>query len=446
MRRYLFTLLVREYAELQHAAVPLSVGDMTPATPGASPRDARRRPVARWCAAIGAALFAAGLVGAAEPAAPVKPGEPYPSLSATELARFQRGRSAFGTAHGVETGLGPVFNDSACNRCHNRKGVGGAGIQSATLVGHSDGERYDPLLAQGGPTLASNSVRSEPAADVLRLIPGCKLARDGEPVPAAANVVARRRTTSLFGLGLVDATPDDTFLALAARQPVSIRGRAAQVQNLATGELSVGKFGWKAQAPSLHQFAGMALLLELGITNPEFPNEQPPLGNPALLAACDPVPELEEEANGVQHLIDFMQLLAPVAPLPQSPEATAGNALFTRLGCDGCHVRRLRSGPSPIAALSLQAYAPYSDFLLHDMAESADGIGSDGDARPHEMRTAPLWGGHLLAGSRLWHDGRGRSYAAAIELHAGQGSAARAAFQKLSARQQQQLLAFLATL
>jgi len=146
------------------------------------------------------------------------------------------------------------------------------------------------------------------------------------------------------------------------------------VRNLATGELSVGKFGWKAQAPSLHQFGGMALLLELGITNPEFPNEQPPLGNPGLLAACDPVPELEEEANGVQHLTDFMQLLAPVAPLPQSRDARAGDALFTRLGCDGCHVRRLRSGQSPIAALSLQDYAPYSDFLLHDMAESADGI------------------------------------------------------------------------
>jgi CxxC motif-containing protein (DUF1111 family) len=190
----------------------------------------------------------------------------------------------------------------------------------------------------------------------------------------------------------------------------------------------------------------MALLLELGITNPEFVSEQPPLGNPALLAACDAVPELEEDANGVQHLTDFMQLLAPVPPLPQSPDASAGDALFTKLGCDACHVRRLRSGQSPLAALSLQAYAPYSDFLLHDMAESADGIGSDGDARTHEMRTAPLWGGHLLAGSRLWHDGRAKSYAQAIELHAGQGAAARAAFQKLSALQQQRLLAFVATL
>jgi len=315
-----------------------------------------------------------------------------------------------------------------------------------TLVGRLEGDRYDPLLSLGGPGLASTSVLSEPAAEVQRLIPNCKLSRDGEPVPSAANVVARRRTTALFGLGLVDATPDATFLALAAGQPAKIRGRAARVRNLATGGLSVGKFGWKAQAPSLHQFSGMALLLELGITNPEFASEQPPLGNALLLEACDVVPELEEDAHGVQHITDFMQLLAPVAPLPQSPDARTGDTLFTQLGCDGCHVRRLRSGPSPIAALALQPYAPYSDFLLHDMAESADNVGSDGDARPHEMRTAPLWGGHLLGGSRLWHDGRARSYAQAIELHAGQGSAARAAFGKLSARKQEQLLAFLATL
>jgi CxxC motif-containing protein (DUF1111 family) len=258
--------------------------------------------------------------------------------------------------------------------------------------------------------------------------------------------VARRRTTPLFGLGLVDATPDDTFLALARSQPASIRGRAPLVPNLRTGGRSVGKLGWKAQAPSLHQFSGMALLLELGITNPEFPVEEPPLGDASLLGACDAVPELEEDAAGVQHLTDFMLLLAPIPALPQDAAARAGDTLFTRVGCDGCHVRRLRSGPHPIAALSEREYAPYSDFLLHDMGALADQIGSDGDARPNEMRTAPLWGGHLTGGSRLLHDGRARSFTQAIEQHDGQGTAARDAFAALSAAQRAQLLAFLATL
>ena len=37
----------------------------------------------------------------------------------------------------------------------------------------------------------------------------------GEVVPAVANVVAMRRTTPLFGLGLVDAVPDQFLEDLA---------------------------------------------------------------------------------------------------------------------------------------------------------------------------------------------------------------------------------------
>jgi CxxC motif-containing protein (DUF1111 family) len=80
------------------------------------------------------------------------------------------------------------------------------------------------------------------------------------------------------------------------------------------------------------------------------------------------------------------------------------------------------------------------------MGTLADQIGSDGDAHPNEMRTAPLWGGHLAGGTRLLHDGRAHSFTAAIEQHDGQGAAARDAFAALSLAQQAQLLAFLATL
>jgi CxxC motif-containing protein (DUF1111 family) len=399
----------------------------------------------RLAGALGRVALLALAAGALAPAS-FHPGDALSELSAAERERYARGRQAFETSHRLETGLGPVFNDSACNRCHNKKGVGGAGIQSATIVGRLDNGHFDPLRAQGGPTLSSATVLLEPAADVRRLIPNCRLPREGEPVPPDANVVARRLTTPLFGLGLVDATPDATFLALAQSQPASIRGRAALVPNLRAGTRSVGKFGWKAQAPSLHQFSGMALLLELGITNPEFPVEEPPLGDAPLLASCDPVPELEEDATGVEHLTDFMAMLAPIPPLPRDAAARAGDPLFTRVGCDGCHARRLRSGKHAIGALSEREYAPYSDFLLHDMGSLADQIGSDGDAKPSEMRTAPLWGGHLAGGTRLLHDGRARSFAQAIEQHDGQGAAARDAFAALSAAQRAQLLAFLATL
>lgn len=391
-------------------------------------------------------LFTALRALEAEPAAPAgaaRPGDPLPQLDPADRERFRRGREAFETAHTPETGLGPVFNDSACNRCHNRKGVGGAGIQSAVLAGRSEAGRFDPLRERGGPAFATASITLE--AEGRRLAPRCTLPPDGEPVPAQANVVVRRRTTPLFGLGLVDATPEAAFRALAEQQPPAIRGRVARVTELARGAPGVGKFGWKAQAPSLRQFAGLALSQELGITNPEYPSELLPLGDARALAACDLVPELEEDASGVQHLVDFLQLLAPVAALAPGPEARRGDRLFTIIGCDGCHTRSLRSGPSAIPALSEQRYAPYSDFLLHDMGALGDGI-AEGDASPREMRTAPLWGGHLYAGARLLHDGRARSFEAAITAHDGQGAAASQAFAKLVEADQRALVAFLASL
>ena len=225
----------------------------------------------RRCLGLGlVALLCArgGALGAQAPgtAEAVRPGDPLPRLGVAESDRFRRGREALETAHTPETGLGPLFNDSACNRCHNRKGVGGAGIQSALLAGRNEAGRFDPLRELGGPAFATASITLEGAG--RRLAPGCALPPDGEAVPAQANVVVRRRTTPLFGLGLVDATPEATFRALAEQQPPPIRGRMARVTELASGAPAMGKFGWKAQAPSLHQFAGLALSQELGVTNP----------------------------------------------------------------------------------------------------------------------------------------------------------------------------------
>jgi CxxC motif-containing protein (DUF1111 family) len=409
-----------------------------------SPRSAAISAKISALAAI-AAIASAALVASAERPAGPAPGEPLSGLSPAEVQRFAAGRAAFERVRGIEAGLGPVFNESACNRCHNKRGVGGAGLQSALLAGRTDGDGFDDLRARGGPSFAANSVLFEPVTDVRRLIPACRLPRDGEPVPASANVVTRRRTTPLFGLGLVDATPDATFIELARQQPQAIRGRAARVPELASGATRVGKFGWKAQAPSLHQFSGLALLMELGVTSPEFAVEQPPLGDAANVSACDVLPEPEDDGSDVQRMADFMRMLAPVGPLAASPVARAGDAAFSRLGCDGCHVRRLRSGPSPIASLSEREYAPYSDFLLHDMGALGDGIAEAG-AGPREMRTAPLWGLHLSGGTRLLHDGRARSFAEAIQRHDGQGARSREAFARASDAEQSALVSFLETL
>ena len=60
----------------------------------------------------------------------------------------------------------------------------------------------------------------------------------GEVVPAQATIVAHRRTSPLFGLGLIDAVADETLVMLAqheaARTP-STAGRASVVVDSGPG-------------------------------------------------------------------------------------------------------------------------------------------------------------------------------------------------------------------
>jgi hypothetical protein len=62
------------------------------------------------------------------------------------------------------------------------------------------------------------------------------------------------------------------------------------------------------------------------------------------------------------------------------------------------------------------------------MGALGDKIGNNGLTSPTQMRTAPLWGLVNADQSNLLHDGRAHSIASAMQQHAGQGTAAAAAF------------------
>jgi CxxC motif-containing protein (DUF1111 family) len=336
----------------------------------------------------------------------------------------------------IHDGLGPVFNEKSCGSCHNVGATGGTGVQFEIRAGRLVNGVFDSLVSQGGQLFQLFGVAGQ--------IAGCNVG--GEVVPSTANVRAKRRTTALFGLGLVDATPDSTFTGLASSEPSGIRGRVNMVQNIAAGRSTVGKFGWKAQVPTLHQFSGDAYLNEMGITNPEFPTESAPQGDPSRVAACDLVPGLEDDGEDVNLFTNFMRFLAPAPTATRSAQAQAGDPLFTQVGCDGCHRRTLTSGSNAVAALSNKTYHPFSDFLLHDMGSLGDNIGDQGQAGLREMRTAPLWGIRFANPNDLLHDGRAHSLNDAILMHAGQAQASRDAFNALSSTNKQNLIEFIKTL
>ena len=88
--------------------------------------------------------------------------------------------------------------------------------------------------------------------------------------------------------------------------------------------------------------------------------------------------------------------------------------------------------------------------MLHDMGEGLKAPFGEGDAKASEWRTAPLWGIGLTksvnASAGFLHDGRARSLEEAILWHGGEAEASRKAFEKLSSREKEALMAFLEAL
>lgn len=373
-------------------------------------------------------------------------------LTPEELTRFEAGRGEFQEIETVAEGLGPVFNEAGCVTCHNAP-IGGTTGRLETRFGKWDRGKFDPLDRLGGSLMQDQAIgavridrtfagrssgdrrsSSDRRLSFFTFVP--------EIVPRLANQTALRMTTPLFGLGLVDAIPDEALMALAHREAGPTQGRVAMVKEIRTGAMRPGRFGWKAQVPTLFQFAGDAYLNEMGITNPQFATENLPQGDADALK-FNPAPTLNDDGEGVDLFTDFMTFLGPPPRGPTNALSQAGEKVFQNIGCASCHTASQQTGFSPVQALSNKTFHPYSDFLLHDMGKLGDGI-VQGDAQAREMRTAPLWG--LATRPAFLHDGRAKTPEAAIIAHDGQGSAARRSFERLDLRQHQAVMAFLQSL
>ena len=188
----------------------------------------------------------------------------------------------------------------------------------------------------------------------------------------------------------------------------------------------------------------------MGITSDFLPAENAnPQGAPDTQGA-DHAPDPEVGEADVRAVVDYIRMLAPPAPGPETAEVQLGRTLFAAVGCASCHIPVLRTGANPIQALSSVDVHLFSDLLLHDMGdELADGR-PDGQADGREWRTTPLWGLRLvrefLDGDAFFlHDGRARSVEEAVMFHGGEGAASSSAFEALSASERAALLQFVET-
>ena len=419
-----------------------------------------------------------------------RPGTPaaggyYPTLNANEQAMFTQGLQAFMEVDSVKggmpgeagTGLGPGFNGNSCAQCHAQPSAGGSspGLNSpqtpianpqvalATLDGA--GNTVPSFITANGPVREARFVVTVtqqgafPDGGVHDLFTitgrgdatGCTLAQPNFAKELGRNNVIFRIPTPVFGLGLVEMTPDDTLRAnLAAnasrKAALGIRGTF----NTSGNDGTIARFGWKAQNKSLLMFAAEAYNVEQGVSNEIFPNER------SAVAGCafNPSPEDSntsssgsEQVTDIENFANFARLSAP--PMPATPTLSTQNGaqLFDKVGCTLCHSPSLTTGTSRYTGMSNVTYNPYSDFALHHMGWGlADRI-TQGAAGADQFRTAPLWG----LGQRLFflHDGRTTDLVQAIRVHDGRGSEASGVvhqFNALTPSQMQDLLSFLRSL
>jgi CxxC motif-containing protein (DUF1111 family) len=349
--------------------------------------------------------------------------QPIAGLTADELARFAHGRDEFLEQENAATGLGPVFNGARCAECHAVPTVGGASDRNVTRIGTGVGSTFDELAASGGPLLQTNGITT----------PGCSVA--GEVVPAGATVVAERNTPLLFGAGLIEAIPDLSIRLVQAKQREPLSGRF----NVNRASNRIGRFGWKAQIATIHDFAAEAYRDEMGITSPFFPDEPAPQGVPT---ACDDAADYEDDGGDVAAFADFMTMLAPLPPPPPSLESRRGRRYFRRAKCHKCHTDKYRTARNfPIVALRNKKVPLFSDLLLHDMGpELADGVTQE-SAGGSEFRTAPLWG--LRFSAPYLHDGRAATLPEAIAAHGGEAVTSRNVFLTYTPDQVALLVAYL---
>ncbi|MGQ0715443.1 MAG: di-heme oxidoredictase family protein [Gemmatimonadaceae bacterium] len=335
-----------------------------------------------------------------------------------------------------EEGLGPFFNENQCSACHTVPASGGTtGFERITKATRFDGPgSCDLLVSDGG-----ENVRKQ-ATPLLRA-----LGVHEQTIPPRATEIGRFTPPALFGLGLIEAIPDEAILAGA--DPDDADGDGISGRPGRTSEGQLGRFGRKADVATIQDFVESALRLEMGLTTPARPDEVPVAGV-SMARAADPARDPEVPQEAVELLTAFIRFLGPPAPIRPRSAAhndtiAGGRRLFHELRCSTCHTPTMRTGDSGVDALDQKTVTLYSDLLLHDLGPGLANVCAP-SASPTELRTEMLMG--LRHRNRLMHDGRTSDLREAILAHGGEAQRARDAFARLPWLQQEFVVRFLRSL
>lgn len=400
-------------------------------------------------------------------------------------AKVAQGKSVFETqwvpagAHGVEgrVGLGPLFNVSSCNACHEGgdqgRGPSGNGpapealviqLESPAADGSTDATG-DPVYGRVFNTSAVEGIKAEGVVTVeYRDVSGYYYPFGGQwslRIPhyrftglsrgplSPRTVIKPRLAPALHGVGMLEAVPEAAITG-ADRAPAGGRTAGALAWRTHQGTRMLGRLGWQEGAVSIRDQAARAFAREMGLTSSERgADDCTPAEADCRRAADGAAPEVS--ADLLDAVVAYLDTLAAPASPAHAQQNAAGAELFGDTGCASCHRPSMPVESYAAGGASASAHiAPYTDLRLHDLGTDMDDETVAGQKVTSRWRTAPLWGlGQRLAKDShptFLHDGRARSIEEAILWHGGEAAYAKRKFEYLGPRARENLLSWVASL
>jgi len=456
---------------------------------------------------------------------------PAPGLGLVGKSLFENGDHLFRTPRGRERGTGPILNAQSCQGCHILDGKGnpprsadqalapqgdmvsmlmrlaragsgepdpvyGGQLQIRSLYGGADNPDGKPVLngsLNGGPTLGEAKARiiyepiagAYPDSTPYELLNPVYQLSEFAYGPISDDIrISPRVTPGVFGNGLLGAIDQNAIRGGADPSDTDndgVSGRANEVPDPVTGEMTLSRFGLKATTTSVLTQSAGAYRGDMGLTNSLATHEPCTEAQTACIASIN----LEQEAlrePGVDITdieLAYVEFYVRTLAVPKrrgwnadtkqwSPDIQRGREEFFAADCASCHTPRWQTGSAagsslgdvstlttlikpapPIKALSDQVIWPFTNLLLHDMGGAcevtrkdangqacsddmvgctleqrcsglADGVKAE-NASGSEWRTAPLWGLGLVQRANpaagFLHDGRARTIEEAILWH-----------------------------
>ncbi|MDP6700373.1 MAG: di-heme oxidoredictase family protein [Candidatus Latescibacteria bacterium] len=435
------------------------------------------------CAQLAVALAWIGLTatGLAAQAGTTVGSLPADHLTPRERADFFLGKALFERpwANGLASssssdGLGPLFNARACANCH------GDGGRSDAIV-HADGQASHVVLAvvadagthpvlgkqlqeRASPGLQAegqrhirtvSSVFAYPDGETVELLrPEVAVTLSEAAAQAGADAVefAPRVSPQVWAVSAIGAVPQEQILAWADPDDADGNGISGRVRwgfSLHAQQRLLGRFGWKATAPTLEDQVANAFATDMGLSNRLIVADQGDCTAAqqdcfkAAAYADDPREEYEVRDEVFALVVAYNRGLATPAFSGSEELRVEGLALFEELSCQACH---RHSYDADIQA----AAPPFTDLLLHDMGPGLADSRRQGSVAASEWRTAPLLGLGQIQRSNpragYLHDGRALTIEQAILWHDGVARSSSDAFVRASREDRASLLAFLSNL